>query len=101
MPIAPKAPTRVLPHAPLGDDFDIGDGNTTMGDGNRIEIGDRITNINIPLNMSDVLAKGIEQGRARNGTGGLDMNIDITMRVRIADGDGESVRVLDGRSGLG
>ncbi|KAH7093020.1 hypothetical protein FB567DRAFT_624349 [Paraphoma chrysanthemicola] len=84
-----------------GDDFDIGDGNTTMGDGNSIEIGDRITNINIPLNMSDILAKGIEQGRAKNGSGGLDMNIDITMRVRIADRDGESVSVLQGGSGLG
>ncbi|KAH7356204.1 hypothetical protein BKA66DRAFT_445868 [Pyrenochaeta sp. MPI-SDFR-AT-0127] len=75
-----------------GDDFDIGDGNTTMGDGNRIEIGDRITNINLPLNMSDIIAKGIEQGRGTAGDGSLDMKIDISLRVRIADGDGTGAR---------
>ncbi|PSN60340.1 hypothetical protein BS50DRAFT_593789 [Corynespora cassiicola Philippines] len=70
-----------------GDDFDIGDGNTTMGDGNHIEVGDRITTINIPLNMSEMIAQGVEQSRSRSGNGGLDMNIDISMRIRIADGN--------------
>jgi hypothetical protein len=78
-----------------------GDGNTTMGSRNKIEIGDRITNINIPLNMSDIIAKGIDQARSKNGEGGLDMNIDISMRVRTAEQEGDNVRVLDGGSNQG
>jgi hypothetical protein len=84
-----------------GDDFDIGDGNTTMSNGNRIEFGDRITNINTPLNRSDIIARGIDQARSKNREGGLDMNIDNSMRVRIAEQEGDHVRVFDGGSNQG
>lgn len=67
-----------------------------MGDGNRIEIGDRITNINLPLNMSDMIAKGIEQGRATSRDGSLEMNIDISMRLRIAEREGDGIKVFNG-----
>ena len=57
-----------------------------MGDGNTIEIGDRITNINIPLNISDAIAEGLGQSMATKEDGGMEMNIDISMRVRIEHG---------------
>ncbi|KAK1673548.1 hypothetical protein BDP55DRAFT_633830 [Colletotrichum godetiae] len=72
-----------------GDDFDIGDGNNTIGDGNTIEIGDRITevtNINVGSgNLSDI---GIGSGKgARNSTGNAtEMSININLRVMVEDG---------------
>lgn len=70
----------------LGDDFDIGDGNNTIGDGNIIEIGDRITNINLPLNISDMIASGIKGGLSSNASGNMEININVSMSMTITDG---------------
>jgi hypothetical protein len=61
----------------VGDDFDIGDGNITMGDGNTFEIGDRITNINIPL----VMLGGAGTSDGKNGS--REMQVDIRMRLKV------------------
>ncbi|KAF1952586.1 hypothetical protein CC80DRAFT_508042 [Byssothecium circinans] len=79
-----------------GDDFDIGDGNNTIGDNNTIEIGDRITTINVPLNMSDIMDRGMTMAD-RNG---VDMSIDISVRMKIADAKGKNGTITltkDGR----
>ncbi|KAF1973740.1 hypothetical protein BU23DRAFT_568124 [Bimuria novae-zelandiae CBS 107.79] len=64
-----------------GDDFDIGDGNNTIGDNNSIEIGDRITTINMPLNMSEIMERGMSMATAD----GMEMNVDISVRMRIGN----------------
>ncbi|KAF2824213.1 hypothetical protein CC86DRAFT_408320 [Ophiobolus disseminans] len=72
-----------------GDDFDIGDGSTTMGDGNRIEIGDRIMNINLPPILMDKIPTATMQGTkgsasVRNTSG--EIQVDVTIRVRFLEG---------------
>ncbi|KAF2685172.1 hypothetical protein K458DRAFT_403401 [Lentithecium fluviatile CBS 122367] len=67
-----------------GDDFDIGDGNNTIGNNNTIEIGDRITTINMPLNISDMM----ERGMLMASSDGVDMSVDISVRMRIGNVSG-------------
>ncbi|KAI7777893.1 hypothetical protein LA080_002945 [Diaporthe eres] len=76
-----------------GDDFDIGDGNNAIGDGNVIEIGDRIndiTNINVGPNNSRIgntTTIPIQLSGMGNGSGGNAMNFNINLRL-IVDGKG-------------
>ncbi|KAH8600112.1 hypothetical protein B0O99DRAFT_590516 [Bisporella sp. PMI_857] len=82
-----------------GDDFDIGDGNNTIGDGNSIEIGDRITNINLPLNMSDMIASGIKGGLSGNANGNMEININISMSIKSTDGARNATVSVNGEKG--
>lgn len=75
-----------------GDDFDIGDGNTTMGDGNVIEIGDRIndiTTINVGPDDDGRLGTTTAIPIQLSGTdpGGNTMNFNINLRL-LVDGKG-------------
>lgn len=73
----------------LGDDFDIGDGNNTIGDGNTIEIGDRITEVT-NINVGSGNFSGVNVGPGGGGTNGTnktaDMSININLRVMVEDG---------------
>lgn len=95
----PSPPSQLTPPVFLGDDFDIGDGNLTLAPNSSLEIGDRITNINLPLNMSEILAAGISRGFSTNATGGRELTIDIAMRMTISERGGERNVTLGGEGG--
>lgn len=74
---------------PQGDDFDIGDGNNTIGDGNTIEIGDRITkvtNINVGSGNSSAFSVGASSVGRNSTTNQSEMSININLRVMVEDG---------------
>lgn len=84
-----------------GDDFDIGDGNNTIGDNNTIQIGDRIYNINLApgstANLTSIVLGKRSVGRSVSVDGSeqtfpVDSLLDLRLSIRMAE-DGGSVAV--------